>query len=238
MPRLPQKPTPKVMYQTLKLLAKTNTVPGARARDALEMLREHAVRSDPNALIQGVDVGFGIDDAFNLAMKPITVPLKYAWKGTKAIGRAIGIGKGGGNSPEQVRLARLQAAQKRTQAATARARAADAQSEAEYRAQQALAAAADAEADAADAEATSREAAMQTAEAQYLPGQAENSSETDDESGSAPPIALIFKKLARAKARRLAASDARTGIKRGPAALAFAANDWARKELRSRGIAV
>jgi hypothetical protein len=102
----------------------------------------------------------------------------------------------------------------------------------------ALAAAADAEADAADAEATSREAAMQTAEAQYLPGQAENSSETDDESGAGLPVAAIFSKLARAKALRLAQSDARTGVKRGPAALAFAANDWARKELRSRGIAV
>lgn len=124
-------------------------------------------------------VGWGISDAFKVAMLPITVPTKYAWKGTKAVGRAIGFGSKG-QSADQARLARMQSAQARVRAAQARARAADAQSEAEYRAQQQLAAAADAEADAADAEATAKEAAMMTAEAQYLPGQAENSSETDD----------------------------------------------------------
>ena len=127
-------------------------------------------------------VGWGISDAFKVAMLPITVPAKYAWKGTKAVGRAIGFGSKS-QSADDVRLSRLKAAQQRARAAQARARAADAQSDAEYRAQQQLAAAADAEADAADAEATAKEAAQMTAEAQYLPGQADNSSDTDDQSG-------------------------------------------------------
>ena len=128
-------------------------------------------------------VGWGISDAFKVAMLPITVPTKYAWKATKAVGHAIGIGNKS-KSADDVRLARLKSAQQRARAATARARAADAQSDAEYRAQQQLAAAADAEADAADAEATAKEAAMMTAEAQYLPGQSQNSSDTDaDQSG-------------------------------------------------------
>ena len=127
-------------------------------------------------------VGWGISDAFKVAMLPITVPTKYAWKATKAVGRAVGFGSKS-PSADQARLARLQSAQARTRAAQARARAADAQSDAEYRAQQQLASAADAEADAADAEATAKEAAMMTAEAQYLPGQAANSSDTDDQSG-------------------------------------------------------
>ena len=133
-------------------------------------------------------VGWGISDAFKVAMMPITVPLKYSWKATKAVGRAIGIGNKS-QSAEDVRLSRLRAAQQRSRAAQARARAADAQSEAEYRAQQQLAAAADAEADASDAEATAKEASMMTAEAQYLPGQAENSSENDDsQSGDTRPV--------------------------------------------------
>ena len=127
-------------------------------------------------------VGWGIDDAVKLALTPVTVPLKYVWKGTKAVGRALGITHGG-QSAEQVRLGRLKAARDRARAAQARARAADAQSEAEYRAQQNLAAAADAEADAADAEATAKEAAMLTAEAQYLPGQ------TDEEAQAAAAAA-------------------------------------------------
>jgi len=128
-------------------------------------------------------VGWGISDAFKVAMLPITVPTKYAWKATKAVGHAIGIGNKS-KSADDVRLARLKSAQQRARAATARARAADAQSDAEYRAQQQLAAAADAEADAADAEATAKEAAIMTAEAQYLPGQSQNSSDTDaDQSG-------------------------------------------------------
>jgi hypothetical protein len=128
-------------------------------------------------------VGWGISDAFKVAMLPITVPTKYAWKATKAVGHAIGIGNKS-KSADDVRLARLKSAQQRARAATARARAADAQSDAEYRAQQQLAAAADAEADAADAEATAKEAAIMTAESQYLPGQSQNSSDTDaDQSG-------------------------------------------------------
>ena len=128
----------------------------------------------------GSFVGWGIEDAFKLALKPVTIPLQYAWKGTKAAaqwtGRQLGITHGG-TSPEQARLQRLKAAQARIRAAKARAQAADAQSEAEYRTQQQLASAADAEADAADAEATSKEAAMETAEAQYLPGQTDEEAE-------------------------------------------------------------
>ena len=128
----------------------------------------------------GSFVGWGIEDAFKLALKPVTIPLQYAWKGTKAAaqwtGRQLGITHGG-TSPEQARLQRLKAAQARIRAAKARAQAADAQSEAEYRTQQQLASAADAEADAADAEATAKEAAMETAEAQYLPGQTDEEAE-------------------------------------------------------------
>jgi hypothetical protein len=136
-------------------------------------------------------IGWGIDDAFKLALKPVTVPLKYLWKGTKKVAQAVGITHGS-KSAEQVRLDRLKAAQQRRRAAQARARAADAQSEAEYRAQQQLASAADAEADAADAEATSKEAAMLTAEAQYLPGQTDEeasaASQATDSSGATRPV--------------------------------------------------
>ena len=135
-------------------------------------------------------VGWGIDDAFSLALKPVTVPLKYLWKGTKAAARGLGITHGG-QSAEQVRLGRLKAAQQRRRAAQARARAADAQSDAEYRAQQQLADAADAEADASDAEATAKEAAMLTAEAQYLPGQTDEeaaAAQATDSSGYTTPI--------------------------------------------------
>jgi hypothetical protein len=136
-------------------------------------------------------VGWGIDDAFSLALKPVTVPLKYLWKGTKAAARGLGITHGS-KSTEQVRLERLKAVQQRRRAAQARARAADAQSEAEYRAQQQLAAAADAEAEAADAEATAKEAAMLTAEAQYLPGQTDEeaaaAAQATDSSGATKPV--------------------------------------------------
>ena len=130
-------------------------------------------------------MGWGISDAFNLALKPITVPAKYLWKGTKKVGRALGITHADAN-PEQVRMSRVRAAVNRQKAAQARARAADAQSEAEYRAQQAFAAAADAEADAADAEATAKEAAMQTAESEFMPGQTD--ADATDSSGRTAPV--------------------------------------------------
>jgi hypothetical protein len=117
----------------------------------------------------GSDMGWGITDAFKFAFKPITEPAKYLWKGTKWVGRKMGIGKGGGASPEQIRLQRLQASKKRMEASAARARAADAETAAEQRVQEQLAAAADAEADAADAEANAREARMLSAEAQFAP---------------------------------------------------------------------
>ena len=139
---------------------------------------------------RGSSMGWGISDAFNLALKPITLPAKYLWKGTKKVGRALGITHADAN-PEQVRMSRIRAAVNRQKAAQARARAADAQSEAEYRAQQAFAAAADAEADAADAEATAKEAAMQTAESEFMPGQTDADADAADSSGRAPVITQL-----------------------------------------------
>jgi hypothetical protein len=72
-------------------------------------------------------------------------------------------------SAQDVRLAKMRAAQKRLQASRAKAAAADAETEAEQRTQQAIADAADAEADAADAEAAAKQARMQTAEAEANP---------------------------------------------------------------------
>ena len=135
----------------------------------------------------GSFVGWGISDAFSFALKPITVPAKYAWKGVKKVGRALGITHGDA-TPQAVRMQRLKAAQARTRAAQARARAADAQSEAEYRAAQAFATAADAEAEAADAEATAKEAAMQTAEAEFMPGQTDAEASAADTSGYTRPV--------------------------------------------------
>jgi hypothetical protein len=230
------------MLQTLRILAKHPSQTGERARIALWMLDEERKRTGPAAQMLGVaeeddGIGWGIDDAFNLALKPVTVPLKYLWKGTKAAARGLGITHAD-NSPEQVRLARMKAAQERRRAAQARARAADAQSEAEYRAQQALADAADTEADAADAEAVSREAAMQTAEAQYLPGQTDlETAANDDQQGAPMTIGSVFSQLALAKARQLARQDAQFGIRRSAVARAILAKDFARKALRARGIA-
>jgi hypothetical protein len=144
----------------------------------LAQMLKLAKSGNPNAIkavallrSQGYAVmGSFFSDAWSLATKPITVPLKYLGKGAKWTGQKLGIIKKGSASPEQVRLDRLRAVQKRVAAARARARAADAQSEAEYRAQQQIAAAADAEADAADAEATAKEAAMMTAETEAAPG--------------------------------------------------------------------
>jgi hypothetical protein len=237
--RIAKIPTPKVMFQTLSILAKHPSATGERARQALWMLQEQGRRTDWSADVLGVagepdGIGFGISDAFSFAMKPITVPAKYLWKGTKAVARAVGITHGDA-TPQAVRMQRLKAAQARTRAAQARARAADSQSEAEYRAAQAFATAADAEAEAADAEATAKEAAMQTAEAEFLPGQATDANADDDQQGSM--VDSVFSRLATAKARQLASQDAQTGVRRSPAARAFVAQDFARKILRRRGIA-
>ena len=132
----------------------------------------------------GSFVGWGIEDAFKLALKPVTIPLQYAWKGRRRGEARLGI-TSSGTSPQQARIQRLKAAQARIRAAKAKARAADAQSEAEYRAQQQLAAAADAEADAADADATAKEAAIQTEEAQFLPGQTEEEADAAAAASSA-----------------------------------------------------
>ena len=157
----------------------------------LTRMIELAKQGNPNAQkalqtlqAQGVDItssmGFGISDAFKIATAPIWLPAKLISKGyDKAFGKG-----GGPASPEQLRLQRLQAAQKRRQAAAARARAADAQTQAEYRTQQSLAAAADAEADAADAEANAKEAAMISAEQQYAPAETPEY----DQSGASRPI--------------------------------------------------
>ena len=175
----PTTPTEQKMLKQLILMAKQGHAPSARALAKLKS--------------QGYDIsgssdtfmGFGITDAFKYATAPIWAPVYGAAKGVQWLGKKA-FGGGHGQDPNAARLDRLKAAQQRTRAAQARARAADAQSEAEYRAQQQLAAAADAEADASDAEATAKEAALMTAEAQYLPGQAENSSATDDsQSGDA-----------------------------------------------------
>jgi hypothetical protein len=184
--RVPGQPLTIAEQQKLAKIVGLAKQGNPNALAALTKLREQGYAV---TMGRGDFVGWGVSDAFSLAMKPITVPAKYLWKGTKAVGRALGITHGG-QSAEQARLARLQAAQQRARAAQARARMADAQSEAEYRAQQQLAAAADAEAEAADAEATAREAAMQTAEAQFLPGQTETEAESAqaaDASGASMP---------------------------------------------------
>jgi len=172
--------------QQLAHLVKLAKTGNPRAAKALEVLRAQGYAT----------MGSIISDTFKWATKPITVPAKYLWKGTKWTGKKLGIIKGGKASAEQIRLNRLKAAQKRRLAAQARARAADAESDAEYRAQQAVAAAADAEADAADAEATAKEAQMMTAEAEYLPGQTQEAAEpAADESGlppAAPPSAAVL----------------------------------------------
>jgi hypothetical protein len=188
-PGKPMTPAEQAKLAAIVVLAKQGN---ANALRALAQLRDAGY-----SVTMGSDVGWGISDAFSLAMKPITIPAKHLWAATKWTGRKLGITKGGSASPEQVRLGRLRAAQQRARAAQARARAADAQSEAEYRAQQQLAAAADAEADAADAEATAKEAAIQTAEAEYLPGQtdveaeAASSSGTDTSGRTAPVITQL-----------------------------------------------
>ena len=159
-----------------KQLAAINSLAKAgnpRAVEALKRLRASGV------IMGGDHIGSFINDAFSLATKPITVPLKHLGQAAKWTGRKLGI-ISTPSSPEQARLARLRAAAQRRKAAQAKAAAADAQTQAELRAQQAIANAADAEADAADAEALSKEAAMRTAEVEADPELAYR----DDDSGA------------------------------------------------------
>jgi hypothetical protein len=150
----------------LSAIVKLARVGNPRARRALQALRKTGTVSSGSDL---VGVSFSLKKAFKYATAPVWLPAKGIYKGSQALfGK-----KGGGSSPEQVRLAKLRASQKRSAAAQARARAADAQNEAEFRAQQAIAAAADAEADAADAEATAKEQAMRTAEIEANPDMAQ-----------------------------------------------------------------
>ena len=160
-----------------KQLAAINSLAKAgnpRAVEALKRLRASGV------IMGGDHIGSFINDAFSLATKPITVPLKHLGQAAKWTGRKLGI-ISTPSSPEQARLARLRAAAQRRKAAQAKAAAADAQTRAELRAQQAIANAADAEAEAADAEALSKEAAIRTAEVEADP---ELAYQDDDDSGA------------------------------------------------------
>jgi hypothetical protein len=163
----------------LEAIVKLAKVGNPRAQKALAALRKTGEISGGDA------VGFSLSKAFKYATAPIWLPAKGIAKGAKWTGQQLGIVSKGRASPEQVRLQKLRAAQKRAAAAQARARAADAQNEAEYRAQQAIAAAADAEADAADAEATAKEQAMRTAEIEANPdmAQQEQGEQTDEAQG-------------------------------------------------------
>ena len=241
MPRLAKTPSPKVMLQTIQILAKDPSPTGARAKRALQLLQNEARRTG-SVTLGGDGIGFGLTDAWHIA----TLPVRGALAATNWTAQKLGITKGGSASPEQVRLGRMRAAANRRKAAEARARAADAQSEAEYRAAQVVADAADAEADANEAEATAKEAAMLTAEAEYLPGQVQQADAADDQQGSgrilsgrrlSTTVGSVFSQLAVAKARQLAAQDARTGVRRSPTARAIVANKFARTVLRARGIA-
>jgi len=233
MPRLSKIPSPKVMLETMQILAKDPGPAGVQAKRALGLLQKEARRTG-SVTLGGDGIGFGLTDAWHIA----TLPVRGALAATNWTAQKLGITKGGGApSPEQVRLGRMRAAANRRKAAEARARAADAQSEAEYRAAQTVAAAADAEADANEAEATAKEAAMLTAEAEFLPGQAQQADATDDQQGSGCTVGSVFSQLAVAKARQLAVQDARTGVRRSPAARAIVANKYARTVLRARGIA-
>ena len=208
-----------MMVQIVKLAKQGN--PNAQA--ALKKLQAQGY-----AVTMGDNLGWGISDAFSLAVAPI----KYGIvKPTQWLARKVGITHGGSASPQQIRMQRLQAAAKRQQAADARARAADAETEAEQRVQAQEAAAAQAEADAIDAQATAKEAQMATEEAQYAPAPAAQDDGSDDQSGKdvtgkvevtpLPPTptaadqlkaarrAIVAKKNPKA-ARILAASEANT----------------------------
>ena len=201
----------------LSAIVKLAKVGNPRAQRALAALRKTGEISG------GSGVGLSLSSAFKYATAPVWLPAKGIYKGGKWTGQKLGIISRGGSSPEQVRLNRLRAAQKRAAAAQARARAADAQNEAEYRAQQAVAAAADAEADAADAEATAKEQAMKTAEVEAAPdlqpGAADDSSEG---AFIGAWTALVGKDTRRGKAVAKAGEKSPAGQKVRGAAVVFA----------------
>jgi hypothetical protein len=161
----------------LAAIVKLAKVGNPRAQKALALLRKTGEISG------GDDVGLSLKSAFKYATAPVWLPAAGLYKGGKWLGKKTGLISKGKASPEQVRLQKLRAAQKRAAAAQARARAADSQNEAEYRAQQAIAAAADAEADAADAEATAKEQAMRTAEIEAAPDLAQDEGDSDETQG-------------------------------------------------------
>ena len=146
----------KKMLSTVVKLAK---IGNPRAKKALTYLKKSG------EIMGGECLGESpLQKAFNYAAAPI----KLAGDDS---GWSIKPWKWGSHkqSANDVRLAKMKAAQKRLKAAQAKAAAADAETEAEQRAQQAIADAADAEADAADAEAMSKEQKMKTAEAEANP---------------------------------------------------------------------
>jgi hypothetical protein len=178
--------------EMLAAIVKLAKVGNPRAAKALAVLRKTGEVSGGDGV-----VGLSLSKAFKYATAPVWLPLKGVAKGAKWVGKKTGIVKGK-SSPEQVRLNRLRAAQKRASAAAARARAADSQNEAEYRAQQAIADAADAEADAQDAEATAKEQAMRTAEVEAAPNlQADDSSEGASEDAEKARALTSLYKLAK-----------------------------------------
>ena len=167
-------PAEKKMLSSIVSLAKAGN---PRAQKSLQMLK------DSGMIVGGDCVGFSFGTAFKYATAPIWVPAKAIGKAAKWTGQQLGIvSKGGGASPEQVRLNKMRAAAKRRAAATARARAADAETEAELRAQESIASAADAEADAEDAAALAKTAAMRTKEIEADPSQAQSSDSSDEDS--------------------------------------------------------
>jgi hypothetical protein len=159
----------------LSAIAKLAKIGNPRAQKALAALRRSGV-------VAGDVMGLSVGKFFKYATAPVWLPAKGIYKAAKWTGQQLGIvSKGGGSSPEQVRLAQMAAARKRREAAAARAAAADAQTAAEERAQQAIAAAADAEADAKDAEALAKEQAMRTKEIEADPGSIAPTDESDGE---------------------------------------------------------
>ena len=160
-------PEDKKMLVAIVKLAK---VGNPRAQKALAEIQKSGV------VVSGDSCGFSMKKFFHYATAPVWLPAKGITK--------IFAPGGGGGSPEQVRLAKMRAANNRLKAAQARAAAADAENEAEQRAQEAIAAAADAEADAADALAAAKQQAALTKETEAAPDlAAQPQSDQEDSSG-------------------------------------------------------
>jgi len=232
MAKIKGKPLTPVEQKQLTAIVKMAKAGNPNAKKALEVLRAQG-----HTVVMGSMGIWGLSTAWKVA----TMPVRGAIAATKWTGQQLGIiKKGGGGSPDQIRLAKMRAASQRLKAAQARARAADAQSEAEYRAQAQLAAAADAEAEAADAEASAREAVQATAEAEVTPGQVAEPTDASGADSSAAKLkktrrAVVAKKDPRA-ARILAMSEENTpaGMKlRASMALYKAAENKKSKERKA-----